>query len=145
MASQTDLDQGGTNRQMVRTYLGPSVGWVTMPAPAASLLAITAAGAYMIDPSTTLITVNFNGAGVTIQLPKAHTPAAGAQALPGLFVQNPITIVDIGGFAFNHPVTILPSGVETVMGLPSIQLATNYGGYSLKPNNDLNGWVSIFP
>ena len=81
MGSQTDLDQGGTNRQYVKQYLGPSVGWVTTPAPAASILAITAAGTYTVDRSVTLITVNVAGA-VTLNLPKAHTPAAGRKPNP---------------------------------------------------------------
>ncbi len=142
--SQTDLDQGGTSRQFVRQYLGPSVGWVTVPAPAASVLAITAAGAYTIQSSTTLVTVNVNGV-VTITLPKAHTPSAGAQAQPGLFVQQPIVIIDTGGFAFAHPIVISPAAGETIMGLASITLNSNYGGYTLKPSDALTGWSVISP
>ncbi len=144
MTSQTDLDQGGTSRQFVRQYLGPSVGWVTVPAPAASVLAITAAGAYSVQSSTTLVTVNIAGA-VTVNLPKAHTPAAGAQALPGLFVQQPIVIIDTGGNAFAHPITIVPNGTETIMGLAQIVLNSPYGGYTLKPSDALNGWSVISP
>ena len=144
MGSQTDLDQGGTNRQYVRQYLGPSAGWVTTPAPAASILAITAAGTYNVDPSTTLVTVKIAGA-VILNLPAAHTPASGPQAQPGLFVQSPITIVDIGGFAAAHPITINPHGSETIMGLASISLNVNYGGFTLKPSDDLNGWSNISP
>lgn len=144
MTSQVDLDQGGTNRQFVKRWLGPSVGWVTTPAPAASILEITAAGVYNVDPSTTLITVAVNGA-VTINLPKAHTPSAGAQAQPGLFVQNPITIVDTGGFAQAQPITIVPAAGETIMSLAQLQLLVNYGGYTLKPTDELNGWSVISP
>lgn len=142
MGSQTDLDQGGTNRQFKRQYLGPSLGWITTPAEAASILPITAAGTYTIDPSTTLVTVNVAGA-VTLNLPKAHTPSIPAQL--GLFVQNPITIVDIGGHATANPITIAPHGSETIMGLASISLSVNYGGYTLKPSDSLNGWSSISP
>ncbi len=144
MGSQTDLDQGGTSRQFVRQYLGPSVGWVTVPAPAASILAITAAGTYDINPSTTLVTINIAGA-VILNLPKAHTPSAGAQAQSGLFVQQPIVIIDTGGNANAHPITIMPNGAETIMGLVSITLNSNYGGYTLKPSNALNGWSVISP
>ena len=144
MGSQTDLDQGGTNRQYIRQYLGPSVGWVTIPAPAASILPITAVGTYTVNRSVTLITVNVAGA-VTLNLPKAHTPAVGAQAQPGLFVQTPITIVDVGGNATAHPITIAPAAGETIMSLASIQLTVNYGGWSLKPLDSLNGWEAISP
>ena len=143
MTSQTDLDQGGTSRQLKKQYLGPSLGWIESPAEAASILAITSAGTYSVDPSTTLVTVNVAGA-VTLNLPKAHSPAKATGQL-GLFVQNPITIVDIGGHATANPITINPNGSETIMGLSSITLSVNYGGYTLKPINDLNGWESISP
>ncbi len=144
MSSQTDLDQGGTSRQFVRQYLGPSVGWVTVPAPAASILTVTAAGTFSVQSSTTLVTVNVAGE-VILNLPKAHTPSSGAQALPGLFVQQPIVIIDTGGNAQAHPISIVPLGTETIMGLASISLNSNYGGYTLKPSDALNGWSVISP
>lgn len=142
MTSQTDLDQGGTTRAWRRTYLGPSVGWQWVPTN--NVLPITAAGTYIIDPSTNLITVNVIGA-VIIVLPSAILPAS-AQAQPGLFAQNPITIVDIGGHAQANPITIQPkSGAENIMNLASILLSVNYGGYTLAPNSTLKGWNSISP
>jgi hypothetical protein len=144
MTSQTDLDQGGTNRQWQKTYLGPTIGWIS--APFQNFFPISAVGTYFIDFSTTLVAVNVVGA-VTINLPKATNPAgrgaAGAQ--PGLFADNPITIVDIGGNAFAHPITILPASGENVLGLASITLGTNYGGYTLLPNSSQQGWTSISP
>jgi hypothetical protein len=142
MTSQTDLDQGGTSRQYVRQYLGPSMGWVTIPAPAASILAITAAGTYTVSRSTTLVQVNVNGA-VTLNLPKAHTPAKPAQL--GLFVQTPLVIADVGGFATANPITIVPFAGETIMGLASIRITVNYGAFTLKPLDALTGWESISP
>jgi hypothetical protein len=123
--------------------MGPSVGWVRKPIQ--NILPITAGGTYTIDPSTSLITVNTTGA-VTIILPSAVTPSAGAQAQPGLFVQNPITIVDIGGNATAHPITIQRNNSnESVMGLASISLSVNYGGYTLAPNSAQKTWNSISP
>jgi hypothetical protein len=143
MASQTDLDQGGTSRQWVRSYMGPSVGWQYVPLQ--NVLVITAVGTYTIDPSTSLIQVNVAGA-VTIILPSAVTPAAGAQAQPQLFAQNPITIVDIGGHAQANPITIQRNNAnESIMGLASISLSVNYGGYVLQPNSALKTWNSISP
>jgi hypothetical protein len=143
MASQKDLDQGGTARQWQMAYLGPSVGWVRVPVQ--NILAITAAGTYVLDPSTSLVTVNVVGA-VTITLPSAIDPSVPAGVQPGLFANNPITIVDIGGNATAHPITIQPaSGSENIMNLPSITLSVNYGGYSLLPNSALKGWNSILP
>src|SRR5437899_2021620 len=133
MPSQRDLDQGGTSRAWVRVYLGPTVGWVV--APAGNSLLITAAGTYTIDPSTTLIEVQI-AAAVTIILPSAINPSVPAGVLPGLFVGNPVTIVDIGGFAQANPITIQPAtGAENIMGLSQIQITVNYGGFVLLPNS----------
>jgi hypothetical protein len=138
-----DLDQSGTSRQWQRTYLGPSVGWIM--APYQNILPITAAGTYTPDPSTNLVEVNVAGA-VTIVLPPCQTPAAGAQAQPRLFASNPITIVDVGGNAAANNITITPNNVgETVMGLTSIKIATNYGGFTLQPVPAQKTWTNISP
>lgn len=152
MPSQTDLDQGGTNRVWVPNYLGPSIGWVW--GPQENTLAITAAGSYVLNASTSLVTINVAGL-VTIYLPTAilSSVLGNANAQPRLRVQNPITIVDIGGNAFNFNITIDPiSGqpgytgtVENIMGLSSISIAVNYGGFTLLPNSAQQGWNSISP
>ncbi len=149
MTSQTDLDQGGTSRSWVRTYLGPSVGWVWTPQQ--NILPITAAGSYTIDLSTTLVTINV-AALVTITLPSAKgTSALGGTggatdgAVPGVANKVPITIVDIGGNCFLFPTTIQPFDGENIMGLTSISLSVNFGGYVLAPNATLQGWNSISP
>jgi hypothetical protein len=138
-----DLDQGGTSRQWERTYLGPSIGWIDVPWQ--NLLPVTAAGTYTLDPSTNLVEVNV-AAAVTIVLPTCQLPAAGAMAQPRLFASNPITIVDIGGNAASNNITINPNNVaETVMGLTSIKIATNYGGFTLQPVSAQRTWTSISP
>src|SRR5277367_2896530 len=145
MTSQIDLDQGGTFRQWVREYLGPSVGWVTVPA--SNVLSITAAGTYALNLSTTLVEVNVAGA-VTITLPSAQgTSSLGGtggttdSTNPGVAAKYPITIVDIGGHAAANPITIQPiSGGETIMGLASISLSVNYGGYTLQPIPGAKTW-----
>jgi hypothetical protein len=138
-----DLDQGGTSRQWRKTYLGPSVGWIE--APAQNILPITSAGTYNIDPSTNLIEVNV-AAAVTIVLPPCQFPLAGAQAQPRLFASNPITIIDIGGNAASNNITIQPNNAsETVMGLTSIKIATNFGGFTLQPVPSARTWTSISP
>jgi hypothetical protein len=143
MPSQTDLDQGGTFRGWVRQFMGPSIGWISVPAT--NILAITAAGTFQLDLSTNLVTVNVVGA-VTIKLPTATNPASGAGAQPGFFAENPVTIVDIGGHAQANPITIQPfSGSETIMGLNSISLSVNFGGYTLAPEPAIPGWNSISP
>lgn len=144
MTSQTDLDQGGTFREWVRTFMGPSVGWVM--APRRNVLPITLPGTYQLDRSTSLVTVNCAGL-VTIILPTAIVPVIPAGAQPGDFVHTPITIVDIGGFASDaNPITLEPfQGVpaENIMNLASIQLTAAYGGYTLTPNSSQRGWTTI--
>lgn len=143
MASQTDLDQGGTSRQWVRTYMGPSVGWQYVPLQ--NILLITAVGTYAIDPSVSLVEINVAGA-VTIVLPSAANPSAGAQAQPGLFAKNPITIVDVGNHAQATPITIQRNNSgESIMGLASIQISVNYGGFTLLPNPTTLAWNNISP
>lgn len=143
MPSQVDLDQGGTSREWVNKYLGPSVGWIRVPSQ--NLFPITAPGTYFIDPSTSLITVSVSGL-VTIILPSCVTPVAGAQAQPGLFAKNPITIVDIGGNALSFPITIQPNNpAETIMSLTSITISVAFGGYTLQPNSAASKWNSISP
>lgn len=143
MPSQTDLDMGGTSREWARVYRGPSVGYIWVPQR--NVLSITAAGTYVLDPSTSLVEVNVAGA-VTITLPSAVVPPVGPQAQPGLFAQNPIIIVDIGGNAQANPITIQRNNSnENIMGLASIQITTNYGGYTLTPSSVQKGWISISP
>src|SRR6266404_6779238 len=133
MGSQTDLDQGGTARQWVRTYLGPSVGWVDLPGT--NPFPITTAGTYILSPDTSLVTVNVAGV-VIVVLPSAVNPSVPAGVQPALFAKTPITIVDIGGNAEANPITINPaSGSENIMGLASITISVNYGGYTLNPDN----------
>lgn len=140
MSSQLDLDQGGTSREWMRTYLGPSVGWVNIPAR--NLLEITTGSTVTLDPSTNLVHVNVNGA-VVIILPPATNPAVPAGALPGPYAKNSVAIVDVGGFAAAHPITIQPISVsETILGLASIQITSNFGGFILYPSNLLRGWTN---
>jgi hypothetical protein len=140
-----DLDQssGAITRQWERVYMGPSIGWLDIPGQ--NVQPIVAAGTYNIDASINLIEVSV-AAPVTIVLPSCVFPAAGAQAQPGLFANNPITVVDVGGNAQSNNITISANNVsETVMSLASIKIATNYGGFTLQPVSALKTWTSISP
>lgn len=138
MSSQIDLDQGGTTRQFERRWLGPSVGWVWTPV--LNRLDVTAAGTASPVNGTTLIVVNINGA-VTIQLWDPSAPNPPANSLPGPFLVLPLTIVDSGGFAAAHPITILPAAGKTIIGLSSIQITAAYGVVALSPNLATGNWT----
>lgn len=139
MSSQLDLDQGGTFRQWVKMYMGPSVGWVSVPIDA--VLDITTGGTHTIARGTSLILLNVN-ASVTLNLPSSLAAPQGPQALPGQWVINPVTIVDIGGFANPGTVDydIVPFGSELISGLPSVQLASPRGTIILIPILATGGW-----
>lgn len=138
MPSQTDLDQGGTFRTRTKVWMGPSIGWVEAPN---AILRVTAGGTTVVQPGVGIVTVNFNGA-VTIQLPVFKGSAAGAIAIPGPYVNDTVTIIDTGGFATNQPITILAGGTETIDGLASIQITSNFGAFVLQPD-PINGGSSI--
>lgn len=140
MASQLDLDQGGTFRQWIRAYMGPSVGWVNVPIDA--VLNITTTGVKTIARGTSLILINVNAA-VTINLPSSKASLAGPQALPGQWVINPVTIVDIGGFAGANLYRINPSAGETISSLAFVDLASPFGTVILNPNLTTGGWNLI--
>lgn len=131
MGSQLDLDQGGTFRQTQRVYLGPSVGWQEVPEQ--WLLNVTTGGNTNVARGTNMILINFNGA-VTLQLPSLKASGAGAQAIPKQFAVIPIVICDVGGFAQAHPITIFSFNPETISGLFSFVLGTNFGSYVIRPN-----------
>ena len=137
MTSQTDLDQGGSNRQYQDVYMGPSVGWVTIPVK--NVLAVTTGGTINPIVGTTLITLNV-AALVTIQLWDPTAPSIPAAVVPGPNVGLPLTIVDIGGNCASFNCTILPASGKTIMGLASIPIASNFGGWVLTPNLTTGNW-----
>lgn len=144
MSSQLDFDQGGTARQWVRTYMGPTVGWVYLPG-LNPLPTITIAGTYILQPDTTLVQVDVAGS-VTIMLPTAIDPGVPAVTQGALFAKKPVTVVDIGGFAQANPIIIKPASVaETIMSLTQISITVNYGAFTLNPSNAQKGWTNISP
>jgi hypothetical protein len=142
MPSQQDLDQGGTFRQWTRMYMGPSVGWVSVPVDA--VLEIVAGGAVTIARGTSLILLNVN-ASVTLNLPSSKASPQGPQAVPGQWIVNPVTIVDKGGFANPGTVNYLvnPNGSELISGLAQVSLASAYGSLILNPILSTGGWTLI--
>lgn len=142
MASQLDLDQGGTFRQYQKIWMGPSVGWQTMPVQA--ILNLTAAGTYPILRWTNLIKCNVVAGVVNIDLPSSLASAAGPQAIPGQWIYNPVVIVDLSGQAGDATtINIFPFGSELIAGLNEIQLTGAYGAYVLEPLLDTGGWTMV--
>jgi len=138
MPSQLDLDMGGSFRQYVRRWLGPSIGWVNSPDD--NVVPITVGGTTTLLVGTTLVPISFNG-NVTVQLPSSKQAVVAAGAQPGLSLALPLTVVDIAGHVDGATIlyTILPFGTEKIMGLNSIQIASPYGAFVLLPILDGNG------
>jgi hypothetical protein len=135
MGSQLDLDQGGTYRQTEKVYLGPSVGWVSIPNK--TVLPITAAGTYGLLRGMNLVTININGA-VIINLPSSIASPQGPQAIPGQWAIVPVVIVDIGGFGQANGYQILPFGSELISGTYNntttlLKITSNFGAFVLNP------------
>lgn len=140
MGSQLDLDQGGTFRQYQRIWMGPSVGWQTMPVQA--VLNIAAAGTYTILRWTNLIKIKATAGVVTINLPLSQASAQGPQAIPGQWVYNPVIITDLGGqCGLAVTCNINRAGAELISGLTQVQLATPYATVLLEPILDTGGWT----
>lgn len=140
MASQLDLDQGGTVRQWDKIYLGPSVGWVNVPHK--NILNITAANAVAtIDLSTNYVQVNA-ATLVTLTLPSTLQPTIPANSIPGLFARAAVSILDVGGHADAFAITILPAAGDLIMGLASIQITSKYGGFILYPSPGQREWTN---
>lgn len=137
MGSQLDLDQGGTFRQWVKMYMGPSVGWIDVPIDA--VLNITTAGGTILQRGTSLVLINVD-ADMNVNLPSSKASILGPQAIPGQWVINPVTIIDIGGFAGTRTYNIFPAPGELISGLASVQLATPRGTIILIPILTTGGW-----
>lgn len=139
MPSQLDLDQGGTFRQFQRIWMGPSVGWQTMPVQA--ILTQSAVGTLTLLRWTNLVKLKVIAGVLNINLPSSKATNQGPQAIPGQWVYNPVIIVDQSGQAgLATTININPFGTELISGLAQIQLATPFGTVLLEPELVNGGW-----
>jgi hypothetical protein len=140
MGSQLDLDQGGTFRQFQRIWMGPSVGWQTMPVQA--ILTQSAAGTLVLQRWTNLVKLKIPNGVLNINLPSSMATAQGPQAIPGQWVYNPVILLDQSGQAgLATTINVNPFGTELISGLPQVQLATPYGTIILEPELVNGGWT----
>jgi hypothetical protein len=140
IAAPSDLDQGGVARQWVTARFGPGFGRVKIPLQSRILVRIP--GTTILNAGINVVEVNANGP-VTITLPSAQNPAT--IALDRLFAKVPVIISDISGNASTNHITIQPAPGDTIMGLTSLTISTNYGGVTLTPSTTLPGWNMIVP
>lgn len=135
-----DQDQGGHGFQRVRTYLGPSLGWVEeLVQPTTHL---TTAGVYVVQPGDSVILVDV-AAGVTIDLPDVRTWMQQTAYQPGTAFDRSLTIKDFGGNASNFNIVIAPFGQQTLDNIAtSIVVSVSRSTVKLLPLNNLTGWIT---
>lgn len=134
----SQLDQGGSNAQWVRTWLGPTLGWAMLPVMPE--LIVTTAGAYTAPAFSSRILLN--AAVTSVQLPsvsqwmEATLPLANIAAF-----DRSLWIKDYAGNAsVGNPITITPAGTDTIDGLASFQISTPNDLIRLYPMTNLVGW-----
>ena len=131
-------DQGGSNYQRVRAYLGPTLGWVELPV--VPELIITSAAALTIPAYASRILLS--AAVKAIALPSvsqwmlASLPLANTAAF-----DRSIWIKDyIGDASSGAPIVVTPNGSDTIDGLSSFSIITPSDLIRLYPMTSLAGW-----
>lgn len=136
-----DLDQSGGFPQYVRTYLGPTVGWVMLPVDPETFIA--AGPSYTVARFDSRVMLNATGTPVTsIQLPDVVDWVRCAfQRVQSAFDRS-LWIKDYAVQAAAHPITVTPFGAQTIDGLGSFQIINNRALLRLYPLSNLAGWYS---
>jgi hypothetical protein len=137
-ASIYNLDQSGNTAQFVRTYLGPSIGWVILPvAPETD---VTSTAPYTVQPFDARIVLK--AACKLIQLPSvsAWVQANNLTNVSGF--ERSLSIKDMAGLASSGaPIVVTPSGTDTIDGLASYKIISPYQVLRLYPiTATLGGW-----
>ena len=133
--SAADLDQGGDWTQSDKIYFGPTMGFINVykiPITVGGPITVSVDAFLPQQPSINIgpILCDTTLGIVTVNLP----PATGRLGFS-------IPVFDIGGAAFTNNIVIVPDGIETIMGLASISITTNYGSYVLEPI-PTGGWYT---
>jgi hypothetical protein len=136
----TDLDKSGHGFQRVRTYLGPSLGWVDeLVQPSTS---IATGGTYNVQPGDSLILVEV-AAAVTINLPDVRLWVSQSGYQPGTAFDRSITVKDLGGNANNFNILIAPFQAQYIDDIQNaLVMSTARAAIKLIPLIDMTGWVS---
>lgn len=119
-------------------FFATAVRWVwTVTAFASGPLGITTlTGSSAVLATDVNVQVNSAGVAVlTLPTSVAWLTASGARGLP-------LSIFDISGAASANNITINPSGGQTISGLASLVISTDYGGFRMMPKTT-GGWVVV--
>ena len=133
-------DQGGSNCQWTKVYLGPTLGWAMLPI--VPELEITSAAALTIPAYASRVLLK--AAVKAIQLPKvsqwmlATLPLANTSSF-----DRSLWIKDyVGDASSGAPIVITPDATlpDTIDGLSSFSIITQQDLIRLYPLTDLTGW-----
>ena len=131
-------DQGGSNCQWTKVYLGPTLGWAMLPI--VPELEITSAAALTIPAYASRVLLK--AATKAIQLPKvsqwmlATLPLANTSSF-----DRSVWIKDyVGDASSGAPIVITPNGSDTIDTLSSYSIITQNDLLKLYPLTDLTGW-----
>ena len=138
-----DLNQldHGVQYQMVRAYLGPSLGWVdTYVTPskiytAATIITLTSTDSLVLVNTASATTVNLPDVVAWVQEPHYRIYSSFARF---------IVIKDLSGGAA-LPVTIVPFGLQVIDGALSASITVAFGFLELYPRPDFAGWIIANP
>jgi hypothetical protein len=134
-----DLDQSGHSWQIVKAYLGPSLGWVECRVNPS--ITLTAAQTYNVQPGDSIIFVQVAG-NVIINLPDVRAWVQETAYIPATGFERAVVVKDLGNAAF-FPIIINPFGTQSIDALA--QPFTIYQNRQLVrffPFNDMSGWYS---
>jgi hypothetical protein len=138
----TQFDNGGNRAHLVLADLGPSIGLTFVPV--LSEVFVTTPGAITIGPYCSVVLLKVSGI-TSIQLPSVarwvNAVIPGGMPLNSAPFGRMIAIKDMtGAISVGSPVTILPSGTDTIDGLANYSLVTPMGIIWLWPMTDLSGY-----
>jgi hypothetical protein len=133
-----DLDQSGAGWHKVRTWLGPSLGWVDTQVKPSRY--VNVAGSYQVLAGDGIIFVNASGL-VTLQLPDVRLWVTEPACQPATAFERAIWIKDLGGNATAFPITIQPFTGQSIdmLGTP-YTISVNRQLARLWPLINLTGW-----
>jgi hypothetical protein len=134
------LDQGGTNCQFVKTWLGPSLGWAMLPVMPE--LVITSASALTISAFSSRVLLN--AAVKAIALPAVSQWMLATLPLANISgFDRSLWIKDyIGDASSGSPIVVTPNGSDTIDGLASYSIITPNDLLRLYPITTLAGWYT---
>jgi hypothetical protein len=137
--SDRDLDKSGYGFQRVRTYLGPSLGWIDELVKPESH--VTTGGIYSVLPGESVILVDVASA-VQINLPDARLWVGQTAGRPATALEKSITVKDLGLNAANFNIVITPFQGQTIDSVQQAIVISDAGGTAkLLPLIDMTGWI----